>query len=161
MKQSNVKKSNLLIPTTALMLTMTLSACSSTPPRINPGHLDISERAVPHNATIGNIIQLSEKEAPTGKVFKGVLIGALIGRVLASHSSDSTREDAAELGGVIGGFTADKRNAKTIYRLTLSLDDKSVKEVYVRGGHYIVGERAKLTLDSSSGDVTSFLVLKS
>ncbi len=151
----------LALPLSVLILASTLNGCSSAQARINPGHLDTSVQAVQHTATISNIIQLSEKEAPSGKVLKGVLLGALIGRVLASSHSDSTREDAAELGGIIGGLVAKNKHAKTIYRLTLNLDDKSVKEVYVRGGHYIVGKRAKLTLDRSSGDVTSFLVAKS
>ncbi len=150
----------MLISISLLVFSATLSGCSSAPKRINPGHLDTSAQAINHSATISNIIQMSDKEAPAGKVFGGVLIGALVGNVLARGESDSTQEDVAELGGIIGGYIAKKKHAKTIYRLTLKLDDSSVKEVYVKGGHYIIGKRAKLTLDRNSGDVTSFLVLK-
>ena len=143
----------------ALLLISSLSGCSTQAPRITPGHLDVSEQTIPHMAKITNIIQLSEKEAPEGKVFGGVLLGALIGSTLASGESDSTQDDIAELGSVIGGYVAQKKYGKTIYRLTLALDDKSIKEVYVRGGHYILGKQAKITLHKKSGDITSFLLV--
>jgi hypothetical protein len=159
-KASKLITARLALPLSVVILASTLNGCTSAPARINPGHLDTSVQAVQHTATISNIIQLSEKEAPNGKVFKGVLVGALIGGALSSGHSDSTQEDVAELGALIGGYSANKKHAKTIYRLTLNLDDKSVKEVYVRGGHYIVGKHAKITLDRNSGDVTSFVSIK-
>ena len=156
-----VRKSMSALVLTLSILVLTLTGCTNAPARITPGHLDVSAQAIQHSATISNIIQLSEKEAAKGKVIKGVLIGAVVGAVLSSGHSSSTRGDVAELGGIVGGYTTRKMYAKTIYRLTLKLDDKSVKEVYVKGGHYVVGKHVKITLDRNSGDVTSFVALKS
>ncbi len=45
------------------------------------------------------------------------------------------------------------------YKLTLALDDGSVKHIHVCGGAYVVGQHAKITVDKKSGGITSLVAL--
>lgn len=144
-----------------ILLTSLLVGCSNYEPRINPGKLDVSENVNTYSAKVVNIVQLSDKEAPAGKVIWSGIGGALIGAALTDGKSDDTQEAVTELGGVLGAGIAHHKYGKTVYRLTLLLNgaDKKppLKQVYVRGGLYQVGQLAKVTLDKKSGRVTSLL----
>ena len=132
-----------------------LTGCSSQATRITPGSLDVSSNVDLHNAKIINIVQLSEKEAPDEKVLTGILTGALVAAAITNDAPDSTQDDAIVLGGFVGEHIVSKKHGKTIYRLTLSLQDGTPKEVFVRGGNYQLGKMSKITIDKISGEVTS------
>ena len=144
---------------TCLVIT-SLSGCSGRAPRITPGHLETSQNVSGQTARITNIVQLSEKEAPGGKVFLGALTGFLIGAIITDDHSDSTQDFAQDIGGDIGEALVLEKYGKTIYRLTLALNDGSVKHIHVRGGDYVVGRHAKVTVNKKSGDITSLVALK-
>ena len=154
-----MKRMVLLLST--LLLAINLTACSNTAPRITPGHLAISDKVDTHSARITNIIQLSEKEAPDGKVFLGSLAGIATAAILTDDSSDLVQDIATDLGADIGAGIATEKYGKTIYKLTLALDDGSVKHIHVRGGAYVVGRHAKITVDKKSGGITSLVALRS
>lgn len=150
-----------LLLMTVIMTTSVLGGCSKFEPRINPGKLDVSENVNTHSAKVVNIVQLSEKEAPAGKVIWSGIGGALLGAAITDGKSDDTQEAVAELGAVIGAGIAHHKYGKTVYRLTLAVNNgqtkNSLKQVYVRGGLYQVGQQTKITLDKKSGRVTSLL----
>lgn len=85
----------------AFIVITSLSACSSNAPRITPGQLEVSERLNTHTAKITNIVQLSEQEAPNGKVFLGSLTGALMGAALTNGKNDTIQNIAADIGGEV------------------------------------------------------------
>ena len=122
--------------------------------------MDTSQNINGHTARITNIVQLSEKEAPDGKIFLGALTGFLIGSVITDDHSDSTQDFAQDVGGDLGEALVLKKYGKTIYRLTLALNNGSVKHIHVRGGDYVVGRHAKVTVNKKSGDITSLVALE-
>jgi len=132
-------KTQLMIITFSSLLVITsISGCSNSAPRINPGHLDVSENVTNHTARITNIIQLAEKEAPAGKMLLGGIAGMLIAGAITDGKSDLVQDIATD----IGAEAARDKYGKTIYKLTLALNDGSVKQIHVRGGAYIVGRHA-------------------
>jgi hypothetical protein len=143
-----------------IILTISLTACSSDAPRINPGSLEVSQSVTTHLAQITNIVQLSEKEASGGKMFLGGITGALIADALTDDKSDLAQDLAADFGRDIGEAVVRNKYGKTIYKLTLALKDGSVKHIHVRGGAYVVGRHVKITINKSSGNITSLIALK-
>ena len=137
-----------------------MAGCSNSAPRITPGHLAVTDTVTSHTAKITNIVQLAEKEASGGKLMLGHLAGALIAGTLTENKSDLAQDLASNLGSDIGEAIVIRNYGKTIYKLTLSLNDGSVKQIHVRGGAYVVGRHAKITVDKKSGNITSLLALK-
>lgn len=156
-----MKTQLMTITLSSLLVITSISGCSNSAPRINPGHLDVSENVTNHTARITNIIQLSEKEAPAGKMLLGGIAGMLVAGALTDGKSDLVQDIATDIGGDMGAEAARDKYGKTIYKLTLALNDGSVKQIHVRGGAYVVGRHAKVTLDKKTGNITSLLVLKS
>lgn len=149
-----------LLAISILFSTISLSGCSSSAPRITPGHLSTSKNVTTHTATITNIVQLSEKEAPDGKKFIGSIAGMVIGHAITDDRSDLVQDLATELGADIGEAVALNQYGKTIYRLTLALNNGDVKQIYVRGGAYIVGRHAKITVHKKAGNITSLVAMR-
>jgi len=145
-----------VVTLSAVILLGGLTGCSNQAPRITPGFLEVSSQVETHSAKITNIVELSEKEVTEGKKLKGVLTGALIGAAITKDASDSSKHAGVTLGGFFGKKVVLKKHGKTIYRLSLSLDDGTQKEVYLRGGHYQIGSTSRVTLNKSSGEITSF-----
>ena len=133
-----MKTQLLAITLSSLLVIMSISGCSNGTPRINPGYLDVSENVTNHTARITNIIQLSEKEAPAGKMLLGGIAGMLVAGAITDGKSDLVQDIATD----IGAEAARDKYGKTIYKLTLALNDGSVKQIHVRGGAYIVGRHA-------------------
>ena len=142
---------------TAILITLSTSGCATKEARIEPGKLQVTENSIVKTGKIANIVQLSEKEIPLGQDILSGLTGALIG----SAVSGGDGELVASLIGMEAGeqITKDKYG-KSIYKLTLSLDDKTVKSVYAKGGSYVVGKNVKVTIDKNSDKITSFIVTK-
>lgn len=149
-----------IIAVSLLIAVISLNGCSSSAPRITPGHLEASENVTTHTAKITNIIQLSEKEAPAGGIMLGDIAGMLIGSALTDGRSDIVQDIALNIGGEIGSEIVREQYGKTIYRLTLTLNNGNIKQIHVRGGAYVVGRHAKITLSKSSGNITSLLSLR-
>ncbi len=114
--------------------------CSSQAPRITPGFLEVPSHIETHSAEITNIVELSEKEA---SMLIGVLMGALIGAAVTKDASYSSKHAGVTIGDLFCKHAALKKHGKTIYRLSLSLDDGTLKEIYQRGGHYQIGSASK------------------
>ena len=150
-----------VITFSTIVLLAGVTGCSTKAARITPGFLEVSSHVETHNAKITNIVELSEKEAPDGKMFQGVLTGALIGAAITNDASDDAQEIGTVIGGLIGEHTVMKKHGKTIYRLSLALDDGTFKEVYVRGGHYQIGRASKVTINKESGEISSFKLANS
>ena len=150
-----------IVTLSSVILFSGLTGCSSNAPRITPGHLEVSSHVETHTAKIKNIVELSEKEAPDGKMFKGILTGALVGAAITNDASDDAKEAGVLIGALIGEHAVMKKHGKTIYRLSLNLDDGTLKEVYVRGGHYQLGRLTKVTINKESGEITSFKLANS
>jgi len=140
--------------------TISLSGCSSSAPRITPGHLSASDNVTTHTATITNIVQLSEKEAPDGKKFVGSIAGMVIGHVITDDKSELVQDLATEIGGDLGEAVVMNQYGKTVYRLTLALNTGEVKQIYVRGGAYVVGRHAKVTVHKKAGNITSLVAMR-
>ena len=156
-----MKTQILAISMSALLMITSLNGCSSSAPRITPGTLQVSGKVSTHSARITNIVQLSEKEAPSDKMFLGDITGMLIAATLTDDKSDLVQDIATELGGDLGKAAVMDQYGKTIYRLTLVLDNGLVKQIHVRGGAYVVGRHAKITVHKKSGAITSLVALKS
>jgi len=155
----NMSKPFNIIIISATILLSGFTGCSNNAVRITPGHLKISEHVNIHTAKIKNIIQLSEKEAPDDKMFSGILTGALIGAAITNDASNDAKELGVAIGAVVAENIVMNKHGRTIYRLSLALDDGSLKEVYVRGGHYQIGRLTKITIHKESGEITSFKVV--
>ena len=155
-----MKTKSLALSLSVWLVLAGVTGCSGSAPRITPGHLKASKDVVSHMARITNIVQLSKKEAPGGTVFLGTLAGFLVGSVLTDTHSESTQDFAQDIGGDIGEAMVINKYGKTIYRLTLALNDGSVKQIHVRGGAYVVGHHAKVTVNKKSGNITSLVALK-
>lgn len=149
---------HIIIMSTSILL-FGITGCSSHDVRITPGHLETSNQVDIHTAKINNIIQLSDKEAPDDKMFSGILAGALIGGIITNDASDDAKELGVALGAVIAENIVMNKHGRTIYRLNLALDNGTLKEVYVRGGHYQIGLKTKITIHKESGEITSFKVV--
>ena len=149
-----------ILPLSIIFLILNLSACSSSTPRITPGHLSTSDSVTTHTATITNIVQLSEKEAPDGKKFVGSIAGMVIGHVITDDRSDLVQDLATEIGGELGEAVVMNQYGKTVYRLTLALNNGDVKQIYVRGGAYVVGRHAKITVHKKAGNITSLVAMR-
>ena len=162
MKMKNLIK---VITLTTVLLFTGLTGCSNQinkqAIRITPGFLEVSSNVKTHSAKITNIVELSEKEAPDGKMLTGVLSGALIGAAITNDASNDAKEIGTVIGGLIGEHAVMKKHGKTIYRLSLALDDGTHKEVYVRGGHYQIGKTSRITINKESGDISSFKLANS
>jgi len=154
-----MKDQFLALSITTIILTTSLTACSNEAPRISPGSLKVSKSVTLYSAKITNIVQLSEKEGAGGELFLGNVAGMLIGGVLTKDKSDTVSDLAADIGGDIGEELARKKYGKTVYKLTLALDDGSVKQIHVLGGAYVVGRHVKITVNKSSGEITSLVAL--
>jgi hypothetical protein len=155
-----MKTQLMTITLSGILVITSLSGCSQSAPRINPGYLEVSESITSHTARITNIVQLSEKEAPVGRMLLGGIAGAIVAGALTDGKSDLVQDIATDIGGDIGAEAARDKYGKTIYKLTLALNDGSVKQIHVRGGAYIVGRHAKITVDKKSGNITSLVALK-
>lgn len=155
-------KNHIIIFTlSAAILLTSLTACSNQATRITPGFLEVSNNVDTYNAKITNIIELSEKEAPDGKMLQGVLTGALIGAAITNDASDDAKEAGVIIGAIIGEHAVMSKHGKTIYRLNLALEDGTHKEVFVRGGHYQIGRASKVTINKKSGEISSFKLVNS
>jgi len=133
------------------------NGCSTKAPRIEPGELKVTENTTVKMAKIANIVQLSEKEVSAGKDILGGLTGALIGSAITGGDAELI---TTIVGSEIGEQVVKDKYGKTIHKLTLSFDDGSVREVYAKGGTYLVGTKVKTTIDKQSDNVTSFIVVK-
>lgn len=149
------KKLKIIILSTTILLSG-LTGCSNSDVRITPGTLKVSKQVEIHTAKINNIIQLSDKEAPDDKILGGILTGALIGAAITNDASNDAKELGVTIGAILGENVVMNKHGRTIYRLSLLLDDGTQKEVYVRGGHYHIGRMTKVTVHKESGEITSF-----
>lgn len=144
----------------SILVITSLNGCSQSAPRINPGYLEVSENVTSHTAKITNIVQLAKKEAPVGKMLLGGIAGAVVAGTLTDGKSDLVQDIATDIGGDVGAEAVRDKYGKTIYKLTLALNDGSVKQIHVRGGAYVVGRHTKITVDKKSGNITSLVALK-
>ena len=144
----------------ALILSLSFLGCSNKAQRIEPGNLEVSQNVAVKIGTITNIVQLEKKEASSGKELLGGLTGALIGSAIAGGNDNIVNGVSIIVGTDIGTDIVRDKYGKTIYKLTITLNDGSLKEVYAKGGKYTVNKKVKVTIDKNSGKVTSFIVIK-
>ena len=139
---------------------LALTACSVSAPRLTPGHLERSSSVVMQQAKVINIVQLSEKEVPFGKALLGGVAGAIVGSALSSGSdSDTVQTLSTDLGGDIGEDIVRENFGKTVYKLTLKQRDGKLKQVYVKGGMYQLGQNMAYTVSKKDGQITSIKAL--
>lgn len=155
-REMNMKAQIKVVTYSAIKALASITDCFKQAPISSPSFLHLET----HNARITNIIELPEKKAPKGKILRVILTGALIGAAVSNDASKDEKHGVT-LGGFFGKHALMKKHEKTICRLRLSLDDRTQKEIFLRGGHYQIGSTSKVTVNKSNGEVTAFKLANS
>jgi len=150
-REMNMKAQIKVVTSSAIKALTGITNYFKQAPISSPGFLHLET----HSARITNIVELAEKKAPKGKILKVVLSGALIGAAMANDASKDPKHGVT-LGGFFAKHALMKKHEKTICRLRLSLDDRTQKEIFLRGGNYQIGSTSKVTINKSNGEITAF-----
>jgi len=153
-------RKRLIVLSSLIVALLMITGCSTKEARIEPGKLDMTKNVLLKKGKITNIVELSEKEVSMGNEILGGLTGSLIGSAISGGDGDYLDGVLSMIGMNVGEDVVKDEYGATIYKLTLMFDDNTQKEVYAKGGSYIVGKRIKATVDKKSGKVTSFAITK-
>jgi outer membrane lipoprotein SlyB len=137
----NASRLALLCSVSALAL---VSACSSSPPRMEAGRSSVVNNELQYGNVTGIEVVASGSRGAGGAVL-GAVIGAVVGNQIGSGSGRAAATGVGAVGGALIGNNLQKRNESDVYRVSVRLDNGSTSQFdYGSIGDLRVGDRIQV-----------------